>query len=173
VASQRTCEVPSAMAAMAIRPACRCLQSWLANIAGICWNADGRTVSPPHAQAMRSSACSYSCGYVSSVGSSDGWASAPQLSIWENIRSERLTSASSQSGVESSSSSPIPSKHPLITTGIHPSTRFTIDGLLSLKLTINSRAAFRTSSPSSSLGSSFAFPGFSGGKSNVNEPSVG
>ena len=84
-----------------------------------------------------------------------------------------LTSASSQSGVESSSISPIPSKHPLIITGIHPSTRFTIDGLLSLKLTINSRAAFRTSSPSSSRGSSFAFPALAGGKSNENEPSLG
>ena len=161
------------MAAIAIRPACRCLQSWLANIAGICWNAAGRTVSPPHAQAIRSSACSYSCGYVSSVGSSDGWALGLQLSTWENITSHWLTSASSQSGVESSSSSPIPSKHPLIMTGIHPSTRFTIDGLLSLKLTINSSAAFRTSSPSSSLGSSFAFPAPAGGKSNENVPSVG
>lgn len=67
----------------------------------------------------------------------------------------------------------MPSRHPLIMTEIHPSTRFTIDGLLSLKLTINSRAAFRTSSPSSSLGSSFAFPASAGGKSNENAPSVG
>ena len=70
---ERTWDVPSAIAAIAVRPACRCLQSWLASIAGICWNAEGKTDSPPHAQAIRSNACSYSCGYVSSVGSSDGW----------------------------------------------------------------------------------------------------
>lgn len=51
-------DVPSAIAAIAINPACRKRQSWLTSIPGIYWNAGGKTALPLRAMATLSRACS-------------------------------------------------------------------------------------------------------------------
>ncbi len=68
----------------------------------------------------------------------------------ELANDKELTSASNHMSISSSGISPIPSRHPRTTAAVQPSTRRTMLGRASLKLTINSRAAFRTSSVSSS-----------------------
>lgn len=68
----------------------------------------------------------------------------------------RLTSASNHPASSSSPTSipSIPPKHPLTTTCTHPSVLLTIPGFASLRLIINSSAAFLTSSASRSCASS-------------------
>ena len=69
----------------------------------------------------------------------------------ETEKRQKLTSASNHTWNDSSPSSPMPSKQLLTIAAVQPSTFFTIPGFASLRLIMNSNAAFRTSSFSSSI----------------------